>query len=409
MGIVTSESFDGQSSEDLIYNHVCAKLSELDMEVVQSVRPGGNWKDIPSNIVQKSARLRQIRASGGRTTYYGRLSKNLPSYTINTYFNRPGNGTFIHPDQDRLISIREAARLQSFPDNYRFLGSTTSMYKQIGNAVPPLMACALGEQVKRGLVADLFSGAGGLSEGLSQAGHTVILASDINPKMCETHQYNHPEAAVVCSDLSNDESVRELVVQIDAATHGRNLRMIAGGPPCQGFSTAGKWDSHDTRNQLFLPFMEIVESLMPDYVLIENVPGLQWMKNGVVLRNMLSILGGLDYTTSYHLLRAEEFGVPQRRRRVFILGSRNGEVCHPPPAHFYSLERGKRRSETLHQDELASPVTVEEAIMDLPPIPSGGGEHVSSYESNGHESIYQRLMRGRITWNKFLEERARQD
>ncbi|MHA1926150.1 MAG: DNA (cytosine-5-)-methyltransferase [Candidatus Thorarchaeota archaeon] len=409
MGIITSESFDEQSSDDLLYNHVCAKLSELDMEVVRSVRPGGNWKDIPSSIVQKSARLRQIRASGGRTTYYGRLSKNLPSYTINTYFNRPGNGTFIHPVQDRLISIREAARLQSFPDGYRFLGSTTSMYKQIGNAVPPLLACALGEQVKRGLVADLFSGAGGLSEGLSQAGHSVILASDFNPKMCETHRHNHPETTIVCSDLSKENGAREIAEEIDVAAKGKNLRMIAGGPPCQGFSTAGKWDSHDTRNQLFLPFMEVVENLMPDYVLIENVPGLQWMNDGVVLSTMLSILEGLDYSTSSHLLRAEEFGVPQRRRRILILGSRNGEDFQPPPAHFYSLERGKRRSGTLHQDKLASPVSVGEAIMDLPPIPSGGGDHVSSYESNGNESIYQSLMRGRITWNRFLEGRARQD
>jgi DNA (cytosine-5)-methyltransferase 1 len=281
------------------------------------------------------------------------------------------------------------------------------MYKQIGNAVPPLLARALGEQVKRGQVADLFAGAGGLSEGLSQAGHSVVLASDINPKMCETHKYNHPDAAVVCSDLSKKDSAKEIAAQIDDAAHGKNLRMIAGGPPCQGFSTAGKWDSHDARNQLFLPFMEVVEKLMPDYVLIENVPGLQWMKNGVVLKNMLSILGGLHYSVSPHLIRAEEFGVPQRRRRLFILGSRQGEDFDPPPARFYSLERGKRRSETLHQDELASPVSVGEAIMDLPPIASGSGEHVSIYERNGHQSMYQSFMRGQLTWTRFLESRAK--
>lgn len=407
MGIVTSESFNELESENLLYNHVSPKLSDLDMEVVRSVRPGGNWKDIPLNVAQKSARLLQIRASGGRTTYYGRLSENLPSYTINTYFNRPGNGTFIHPVQDRLISIREAARLQSFPDSYRFLGSASSMYKQIGNAIPPLLARAIGEQVKRGQVVDLFAGAGGLSEGLSQAGHSVILASDINPKMCETHKYNHPESVVVCSDLSKRNSAKELASQIDDEVQGKSLRMIAGGPPCQGFSTAGKWDSHDVRNQLFIPFMEVVEKLMPDYVLIENVPGLQWMKNGVVLKNMLSILRGLDYSTSPHLLRAEEFGVPQRRRRLFILGSRQGEDFDPPPAHFYSLERGKRRSETLYLDELASPVSVGEAIMDLPPINPGSGEHVSIYERNRYQSIYQSLMRGQITWTRFLERRAK--
>ncbi|MFX0054373.1 MAG: DNA (cytosine-5-)-methyltransferase [Promethearchaeota archaeon] len=409
MGIATSEYISKQSSEEMLYNHVCAKLSEFDMEVIRTVRPGGNWKDIPLNIARKSARLSQIRASGGRTTYYGRLSEDLPSYTINTYFNRPGNGTFIHPVQDRLISIREAARLQSFPDTYRFLGSTTSMYKQIGNAVPPLLACALGEQIKPGIVADLFSGAGGLSEGLSQAGHSVILASDFNLKMCETHKHNHPETTVLCSDLSKEDSPREIAEEIEVASRGKNLRMIAGGPPCQGFSTAGKWNCLDARNQLFLPFMEVVERMMPDYVLIENVPGIQWMKNGGILKNMLALLNGLEYATSIHLLRAEEFGVPQRRRRVFILGSRQGADFKPPLAHFYSLERGKRYSETMSNNELASPVTVGEAIMDLPPIPSGGGVHVSNYERNGHASVYQSLMRGRITRTKFLEGRARED
>ncbi|MFW9888838.1 MAG: DNA (cytosine-5-)-methyltransferase [Candidatus Thorarchaeota archaeon] len=409
MGIATSGSISKQSSEDLLYNHVCAKLSELDMEVVQAVRPGGNWKDIPLSVAKKSARLRQIRASGGRTTYYGRLSENLPSYTINTYFNRPGNGTFIHPVQNRLISIREAARLQSFPDSYRFLGSTTSMYKQIGNAVPPLLACAIGEQVKPGLVADLFSGAGGLSEGLSQAGHSVVLATDFNAKMCNTHKHNHPDTTVVCSDLSKENRAKEVAEEIDVAAKGKNLRMIAGGPPCQGFSTAGKWDTLDARNQLFLPFMEVVERMMPDNVLIENVPGLQWMKNGVVLEKILSILSGLEYATSTHLFRAEEFGVPQRRRRVFVLGSRQGASFRFPLPYFYSLERGTRRAETLYNNELASPVTVGEAIMDLPPIPSGGGKHVSTYEGNGHESMYQSLMRGLLTRSRFLERRARED
>ena len=409
MGIVSSEPSDEQISEDLLYNHVCAKLSELDMQVIRSVRPGGNWKDIPSSIIQKSARLRQIQASGGRTTYYGRLSKNLPSYTINTYFNRPGNGTFIHPEQDRLISMREAARLQSFPDSYRFLGSTTSMYKQIGNAVPPLLALAIGEQVKRGRAVDLFSGAGGLSEGLSQAGHSIILATDINQKMYETHRYNHRDTVVVSSDLSKERNASEIAERIDDVASGKSLRMIAGGPPCQGFSTAGKWNVKDSRNQLFIPFMDVVERLMPDYVLIENVPGIQWIKNGQVLDSMLSILNGLGYATSSHLLRAEEFGVPQRRRRVFILASRLGEDFMPPPPYFYSIERGRRHSETLRQDELASPINVEEAILDLPPIASGGGEHISSYEPTGYQSAYQSLMRGQITWSNFIEERAQQD
>ena len=146
--IVTSISLTAvdteiQEASKVLYNHICSPLSELDMEMIRSVPEGGNWQDIPPEIIQKSARLTQIHRSGGRTTYYGRLRKNLPSYTINTYFNRPGNGTFVHPEQNRLISMREAARLQSFTDQYRFLGSYSSRYKQIGNAVPPPLTKAL--------------------------------------------------------------------------------------------------------------------------------------------------------------------------------------------------------------------------------------------------------------------------
>jgi DNA (cytosine-5)-methyltransferase 1 len=286
------------------------------------------------------------------------------------------------------------------------MGSTTSMYKQIGNAVPPLMARAMGEQIRRGRVADLFSGAGGLSEGLSQAGHSVIFASDVNPKMCETYRHNHSDTIVIRSDLSKANGAKEIALEIDNAASGKSIRVVAGGPPCQGFSTAGKWSSQDTRNQLFLPFMEVVKRLAPDNVLIENVPGLQWMKNGEVLKSIISILGDLEYSASARLLRAEEFGVPQRRRRIFILGSRKGEEFVLPRSHFYSFERGKRRVETLSQCDLASPISVGEAIMDLPPIPSGGGEHISVYQENRHQSMYQSLMRGQLGWKSFLEKRA---
>ena len=134
-----TKTIHSESALSLLYNHVCAKLSELDLEMVRSIPQGGNWQNIPLSVARKSERVMKIRKNGGRTTYYGRLNPNLPSYTVNTYFNRPGNGTFIHPHQARLISFREAARLQSFPDSYRFFGSNTSIYKQIGNAVPPLL------------------------------------------------------------------------------------------------------------------------------------------------------------------------------------------------------------------------------------------------------------------------------
>jgi DNA (cytosine-5)-methyltransferase 1 len=377
------------------------------MEVIRTVPPGGNWKDIPVEIAKKSSRLTQIRRSGGRTTYYGRLRRDLPSYTINTYFNRPGNGTFIHPTQDRLISQREAARLQSFPDRFRFMGSTTSIFKQIGNAVPPFLAKAIGSLIPRGDLVDLFAGAGGLSTGLMEAGHRPIIASDINRHMCATYQYNHPDTVVMQLDIADSAAFEQLVSEIDNSLAGRTLRMVAGGPPCQGFSTAGNWDTGDSRNSLVAPFLKVVEKTMPDFVLIENVEGIQWMNKGKTLAAILSSLESMDYWTTYMTLKAEEYGVPQRRRRVFILGSREELDSTVPTPLFMPTPRGSRKgSQGIADGRLPCAITVEEAIFDLPVLVSGGGEHVSVYElpSCGHG--YQLLMRGAISWKEFTRMRA---
>src|SRR5690349_7613196 len=131
----------------MIPNHYSAKLSELDLATALAIPPGGNWKNVPTSIPLK--RLETIRQSyargeGSRSTYYGRLRPEMPAYTVNTYFSRPGNGCHLHYDyeggQHRVISQREAARLQSFPDNFVFVGSKNSVSVQIGNAVPPLLA-----------------------------------------------------------------------------------------------------------------------------------------------------------------------------------------------------------------------------------------------------------------------------
>src|SRR3989337_428252 len=107
----------------MISDHYAARLSKLDLAMVEAIPAGGNWRDIPQTII--SQRLKQMRVNssnggGSRSTYYGRLQWDRPAYTVSTYFNRPGNGCFIHPSVDRLITVREAARLQSFPDRYHF-------------------------------------------------------------------------------------------------------------------------------------------------------------------------------------------------------------------------------------------------------------------------------------------------
>ncbi len=391
----------------MLYNHVCSSLSELDMEMIQSVPAGGNWQDIPQRIIRKSARLTQIHKSGGRTTYYGRLKNNLPSYTINTYFNRPGNGTFIHPEQDRLISMREAARLQSFTDRFRFLGSLSSRYKQIGNAVPPLLARAVANLLKPGLVVDLFSGAGGLSEGFVQAGNEIILATDSNSNMCKTYSHNHPTTKVIRADLHCTNQSNELLEAIEGTLNGTHLNTIIGGPPCQGFSTAGNRNALDSRNNLVFRMLEFVDTLMPDSVVIENVPGLQWMHQGQVIDAIVKKLEEFEYTVISLKLQAEAFGVPQRRKRIFIIGQRNGEPAGIPTGFFAPIIRGKTRADTkLGSMDLPPPMSVSEAISDLPEITSGGGEELIEYCEKWTETDYQKLMRESITYDDFIIKRT---
>lgn len=122
-----------------VSEHFMPTLSELDKYIISHVKPGGNYMDIPKDV--KSQRIQRLQRDGGHTTCYGRMLPSAPSYTINTYFNRPNVGCNIHYSQDRLITVREALRLQSFPDSYRIVSSSKQGRNLIvGNAVPPLLA-----------------------------------------------------------------------------------------------------------------------------------------------------------------------------------------------------------------------------------------------------------------------------
>src|SRR5690606_5957343 len=139
---------------------------------------------------------------GSRSTYYGRLHPSKPAYTINTYFTRPGNGCHIHYDidsaQHRTLYQREAARLQSFPDGFAFLGSKTSIATQIGNAVPPLLAYQIAQQIPfKGQFVDLFAGAGGLGFGFSWAGWSPLVGNELDKNFAETYRKNVHDEIVV--------------------------------------------------------------------------------------------------------------------------------------------------------------------------------------------------------------------
>jgi DNA (cytosine-5)-methyltransferase 1 len=132
-------------NSDAVYHHYPPYSSAKDMEIIRSVTPGGNYMDVPDEIATK--RILNFKRTGGRTTTYGRLHPDKPAYTINTWFNRPNVGCNIHYLKDRLITIREALRLQSFPDRFKLFSSNKRNYHvQVGNAVPPLLSRAWAQQ-----------------------------------------------------------------------------------------------------------------------------------------------------------------------------------------------------------------------------------------------------------------------
>lgn len=130
---------------DMLYNHECNGVTAVNLERLKHVKPGGSWRDIPFHLLP--AGLKRARRSD-HTRRYGRLHPDEPTGTILTRCD-PHWGTVFHYEQDRIISVREAARLQSFPDWFRFTGSVCDQYKQVGNAVPPLLAKTLAMHIKR--------------------------------------------------------------------------------------------------------------------------------------------------------------------------------------------------------------------------------------------------------------------
>lgn len=130
-----------------ISHHNTTHMSPLDKVYIEYIPPGGNYRFIPDEVA--SQRVKRIKKTGGRTTTYGRLDPKGFSATVNTYFDRPNVGTNYHYSQKRLITAREAMRLQSFPDNFTLsFKSKRSLYKQIGNAVPPFLSIVLAKMIK---------------------------------------------------------------------------------------------------------------------------------------------------------------------------------------------------------------------------------------------------------------------
>lgn len=171
---------------------------------------------------------------------------------------------------------------------------------------------------------DLFAGAGGLSLGFEQAGFDIVAAVEIDPIHCATHKFNFPNCATVCKsviDTTGDE-----LRQRAGIGKRDDLDIVIGGAPCQGFSLIGKRALDDSRNQLVYHYVRLVMELKPKYFVFENVKGLTIGKHRQFLKEIIEAFQEGDYNVevNYQVLNAADYGVPQDRRRLFLMGARKG-------------------------------------------------------------------------------------
>lgn len=221
---------------------------------------------------------------------------------------------------------------------------------------------------------DLFSGCGGLSCGLERAGFQILAGVDIEQDYLQTFRLNFPNALSLERDLSQAEPIA-LMAEVGVSRGG--LDLLAGGPPCQGFSkNVPRRDRYfeDPKNQLVAAFLRFAEALMPRFILMENVAEMKAGFEGAYTSLFLEALGSkhLGYTVTHGVVHAADFGVPQRRRRTFFLASRDQEkIKFPNPTH--------SKHSALEMFGSQGHVTVWDAISDLPSLEHGEGRDPCDY------------------------------
>lgn len=235
---------------------------------------------------------------------------------------------------------------------------------------------------------DLFSGCGGLTKGFELAGIKSILASDIDENCEKTFARNFPQTPFICKDIT--EISKE---EVDDILNGKIPDIIIGGPPCQGFSLANKRRNKvadDPRNKLFYGFVKFINWYSPKAFVMENVKGLLSMQNGQVIRTIVEEFanaGKFGYNVAYKVLKASDYGTPQNRERVILIGFRkdlNIQPTHPTP---YTME---------------GYITVNDAISDLPQINAGEGIEGAKYSSEPTNPFQQFVRRNSNVVNNHI-------
>ncbi|MBS3069725.1 DNA cytosine methyltransferase, partial [Candidatus Micrarchaeota archaeon] len=257
---------------------------------------------------------------------------------------------------------------------------------------------------------DLFCGAGGLSKGLEMAGMTCTLGVDFDKPATRTFKSNHPNSAIFDDDITKltDSKLKELV-------GNKKIRLVCGGPPCQGMSTVGKGDPKDPRNFLFKEFVRIVGILKPDYVLLENVTGMVGRKNQSIVDGITREFKSLGYGLAARVLTASHYGVPERRRRTVFMGNRLGYATKWPvqthdgvqPVKTVGDAIGNLASddgEIFNHDVESARIMDETDLARIKHIPEGCGIR---YEEDEEAYLPKALKMG-VDWKKMDEGRFRQ-
>ena len=236
------------------------------------------------------------------------------------------------------------------------------------------------------LAADLFAGAGGMSLGLEQAGMKVVLGADHDPEALETHRH-HFGGLALDWDLGDPKAVTRLAKLMRSG----GVDVLAGGPPCQPFSKAGRSgmrhlvreglrEPHDRRRDLWRSYLEVIRLAKPRAVIMENVPDMALDREMFILRSMVLELERMGYSVQERVVDTWRYGVPQFRQRLIMVAVREGSGFKWP-------------------QEVSKQVTVGNAISDLPAVeggwrPKGGAEGWTDYVQPRTE--YQRSMRANV-------------
>jgi DNA (cytosine-5)-methyltransferase 1 len=230
------------------------------------------------------------------------------------------------------------------------------------------------------IAVDLFAGAGGLSLGFENAGFAVVQAVESGQHAAATYRHNHPRADVLQADIAGLDPkacLRRLGLREGDVT------VLIGGPPCQGFSESNRRTRtlENPRNHLYSQVIRFIEAIEPEWFVMENVAGLRTLAGGKLLRRILGECEATGYQVAVAELNAADFGVPQFRRRLFIVGHR-GSLCFEPP-------------KPTHGCEGRPYITVRDAISDLPTLEVGASADWLVYQAAPNKlTEYQKQMRG---------------